>query len=59
MQELIIETFQNKLLKKLLSEEDPKLSVPSNARVKVSAYKPIAPTPKQNKKTVWDQSCSL
>ncbi|XP_031836007.1 dilute class unconventional myosin isoform X3 [Nomia melanderi] len=46
---------ENKLLKKLLSEEDPKLSVPSNVRVKVSAHKPMPPTPKQNKKTVGSQ----
>ncbi|XP_076285323.1 dilute class unconventional myosin isoform X2 [Lasioglossum baleicum] len=45
----------NKLLKKLLSEEDPKLSVPSNVRVKVSAQKPAPATPKQNKKTVGSQ----
>lgn len=44
--------FQNKLLKKLFSEEDPKLVVPSNVRVKVSAQKPVLSTPKQNKKTV-------
>ncbi|XP_076648342.1 dilute class unconventional myosin isoform X2 [Halictus rubicundus] len=45
----------NKLLKKLLSEEDPKLSVPPNVRVKVSAQKPLLSTPKQNKKTVGSQ----
>lgn len=43
--------FQNKLLKKLFSDEDPKLVVP-NVRVKVSAQKPVLSTPKQNKKTV-------
>ncbi|XP_015428617.1 PREDICTED: unconventional myosin-Va [Dufourea novaeangliae] len=45
----------NKLLKKLLSEEDPKLMVPPNVRVKVSAQKPMSVTPKQNKKTVGSQ----
>lgn len=44
--------FQNKLLKKLFSEEDAKLVVPSNVRVKVSAQKPVLSTPRQNKKTV-------
>lgn len=44
--------FQNKLLKKLFSEEDPKLMVPSNVRLKVSAQKPALNSPKQNKKTV-------
>lgn len=48
---LITHFFQNKLLKKLFSEEDPKLVVP-NVRVKVSAQKPVLSTPKQNKKTV-------
>ncbi|KAK2576101.1 hypothetical protein KPH14_007435 [Odynerus spinipes] len=44
----------NKLLKKLFSDEDPKLVVP-NVRVKVSAQKPVMATPKQNKKTVGSQ----
>lgn len=39
-------------MKKLFSEEDPKLAVPSNVRVKIFAQKPLVNTPKQNKKTV-------
>ncbi|XP_076377233.1 dilute class unconventional myosin isoform X3 [Megalopta genalis] len=45
----------NKILKKLFSDEDPKLSVPSNIRLKISAQKPAPVTPKQNKKTVGSQ----
>ncbi|XP_033218735.1 unconventional myosin-Va isoform X2 [Belonocnema kinseyi] len=51
----ILRSSQNKLLKKLFSEEDPKLAVP-NVRVKVSAQKTSTPgAPKQNKKTVGSQ----
>lgn len=51
----ILRSSQNKLLKKLFSEEDPKLTVP-NARIKVSAQKPISSSaPKQHKKTVGSQ----
>ena len=42
---------RNKLLKKLFSEEDPKLLVPWNVKRKVSAQKPVLNTLKQNKKT--------
>ncbi|XP_076760746.1 dilute class unconventional myosin isoform X2 [Xylocopa sonorina] len=51
----VLRNGDNKLLKKLFSEEDPKLVVPSNVRVKVSAQKPVLSTPKQNKKTVGSQ----
>ncbi|XP_017766826.1 PREDICTED: unconventional myosin-Va isoform X4 [Eufriesea mexicana] len=51
----VLRNGDNKLLKKLFSEEDPKLMVPSNVRVKVSAQKPVLSTPKQNKKTVGSQ----
>ncbi|XP_076683865.1 unconventional myosin-Va-like isoform X3 [Andrena cerasifolii] len=48
----VLRNGNNKLLKKLFSEEDPKLLVPSNVRRKVSAQKPVLSTPKQNRKTV-------
>ncbi|XP_076679325.1 dilute class unconventional myosin isoform X7 [Andrena cerasifolii] len=51
----VLRNGNNKLLKKLFSEEDPKLLVPSNVRVKVSAQKPVLSSPKQNKKTVGSQ----
>ncbi|XP_026669743.1 unconventional myosin-Va isoform X2 [Ceratina calcarata] len=51
----VLRNGDNKLLKKLFSEEDPKLVVPPNVRVKVSAQKPVLSTPKQNKKTVGSQ----
>ncbi|XP_043526120.1 unconventional myosin-Va isoform X2 [Frieseomelitta varia] len=51
----VLRNGNNKLLKKLFSEEDPKLMVPPNVRVKVSAQKPVLSTPKQNKKTVGSQ----
>ncbi|CAK9812577.1 Unconventional myosin-Va [Anthophora plagiata] len=51
----VLRNGDNKLLKKLFSEEDPKLVVPPNVRVKVSAQKPVISTPKQNKKTVGSQ----
>ncbi|XP_051171882.1 unconventional myosin-Va isoform X1 [Leptopilina boulardi] len=51
----ILRSSQNKLLKKLFSEEDPKLTVP-NARIKVSAQKTSSSSaPKQHKKTVGSQ----
>ncbi|XP_043795011.1 unconventional myosin-Va isoform X1 [Apis laboriosa] len=50
----VLRNGDNKLLKKLFSDEDPKLVVP-NVRVKVSAQKPVLSTPKQNKKTVGSQ----
>ncbi|XP_014602848.1 PREDICTED: unconventional myosin-Va isoform X1 [Polistes canadensis] len=49
----VLRAGDNKLLKKLFCDEDPKLVVP-NTRVKVSAQKPVI-TPKQNKKTVGSQ----
>ncbi|XP_008202902.1 unconventional myosin-Va isoform X2 [Nasonia vitripennis] len=53
----VLRNSQNGLLKKLFSDEDPKLSVPSNTRVKVSAHKQstAAPAPTKNKKTVGSQ----
>ncbi|XP_043264989.1 unconventional myosin-Va isoform X1 [Colletes gigas] len=51
----VLRNGDNKLLKKLFSEEDPKLAVPTNVRVKISAQKPLLNTPKQNKKTVGSQ----
>lgn len=51
----VLRNGDNKLLKKLFSEEDPKLVVPPNVRVKVSAQRPVLSTPKQNKKTVGSQ----
>ncbi|XP_076169169.1 dilute class unconventional myosin isoform X2 [Ptiloglossa arizonensis] len=51
----VLRNGDNKLLKKLFSEEDPKLAVPSNVRVKIFAQKPLVNTPKQNKKTVGSQ----
>ncbi|XP_076241544.1 dilute class unconventional myosin isoform X2 [Calliopsis andreniformis] len=52
----VLRNGQNKLLKKLFSDEDPKLGVPPpNVRIKVSAQKPVSNTPKQNKKTVGSQ----
>ncbi|XP_076683864.1 unconventional myosin-Va-like isoform X2 [Andrena cerasifolii] len=51
----VLRNGNNKLLKKLFSEEDPKLLVPSNVRRKVSAQKPVLSTPKQNRKTVGSQ----
>ncbi|XP_024227627.1 unconventional myosin-Va isoform X2 [Bombus impatiens] len=51
----VLRNGDNKLLKKLFSEEDPKLMVPSNVRLKVSAQKPALNSPKQNKKTVGSQ----
>ena len=46
--------LQNKLLKKIFCDEDPKLVVP-NVKIKISAQKPTTNTPKQNKKTVGSQ----
>lgn len=51
----VLRKGDNKLLKKLFSDEDPKLMVPPNVRVKVSAQKPVISSPKQNKKTVGSQ----
>ncbi|XP_034177931.2 dilute class unconventional myosin isoform X2 [Osmia lignaria lignaria] len=51
----VLRNGDNKLLKKLFSDEDPKLMVPPNVRVKISAQKPAPSTPKQNKKTVGSQ----
>ncbi|XP_011648183.1 unconventional myosin-Va isoform X2 [Pogonomyrmex barbatus] len=52
----VLRSGENKLLRKLFREEDPKLAVP-HARVKVSAQKsaPMNTSNKQNKKTVGSQ----
>ncbi|XP_043283609.1 unconventional myosin-Va isoform X3 [Venturia canescens] len=50
----VLRSGNNKLLKKLFCDEDPKLAVP-NAKIKISAQKPTINTPKQNKKTVGSQ----
>lgn len=52
----VLRGSENKLLKKLFSDEDPKLAVP-HVRVKVSTQKsaPINTSNKQNKKTVGSQ----
>ncbi|XP_066588224.1 unconventional myosin-Va isoform X2 [Prorops nasuta] len=50
----VLRSSENKLLKKLFREEETKLVVP-NARIKVSAQKPVQSNPKQNKKTVGSQ----
>lgn len=51
----VLRNSKNKLLKKLFSDEDPKLLVP-HVRLKVSAQKSTpSSTPKQNKKTVGSQ----
>ncbi|XP_018394094.1 PREDICTED: unconventional myosin-Va isoform X2 [Cyphomyrmex costatus] len=52
----VLRSSENKLLRRLFSEEDPKLAVP-HTRVKVSTQKnvPMNATNKQNKKTVGSQ----
>ncbi|XP_012524245.1 unconventional myosin-Va isoform X2 [Monomorium pharaonis] len=52
----VLRNSENKLLRKLFNEEDPKLAVP-HTKVKVSAQKsaPISTANKQNKKTVGSQ----
>jgi len=55
----VLRSSENKLLRRLFSDEDPKLAVP-HIRVKVSAHKPTPMGPsstnnKQNKKTVGSQ----
>ncbi|XP_072764523.1 unconventional myosin-Va isoform X2 [Anoplolepis gracilipes] len=52
----VLRNSENKLLKKLFSDEDPKLSVP-HTRVKISTQKstPTNTQNKQNKKTVGSQ----
>ncbi|XP_011873273.1 PREDICTED: unconventional myosin-Va [Vollenhovia emeryi] len=52
----VLRSGKNKLLRRLFSEEDPKLTVP-HTRVKVSAQKivPTSAANKQNKKTVGSQ----
>ncbi|XP_011698074.1 PREDICTED: unconventional myosin-Va isoform X1 [Wasmannia auropunctata] len=52
----VLRSCENKLLRRLFSDEDPKLAVP-HTRVKVSAQKsaPASAANKQNKKTVGSQ----
>ncbi|XP_071572144.1 unconventional myosin-Va isoform X3 [Temnothorax nylanderi] len=52
----VLRSGENKLLRRLFSDEDPKLTVP-HTRVKVSAQKsaPTSAANKQNKKTVGSQ----
>ncbi|KAG7189228.1 hypothetical protein KM043_008789 [Ampulex compressa] len=50
----MLRNSENKLLKKLFCDEDPKLAVP-NVRVKISTQKSVTSAPKQNKKTVGSQ----
>lgn len=50
----LLRNSENKLLRKLFSDEDPKLAVP-HARVKVSMQKITPASNKQNKKTVGSQ----
>ncbi|XP_024886489.1 unconventional myosin-Vb-like, partial [Temnothorax curvispinosus] len=52
----VLRSGENKLLRRLFSDEDPKLTVP-HTRVKVSAQKsaPMSAANKQNKKTVGSQ----
>ncbi|KAK0172448.1 hypothetical protein PV328_005764 [Microctonus aethiopoides] len=52
----VLRSSNNKLLKQLFSDSPPKLSVPNQTKVKISAQKPLQNnSPKQNKKTVGSQ----
>ncbi|XP_044003935.1 unconventional myosin-Va isoform X2 [Aphidius gifuensis] len=54
----ILRTSDNKLLRQLFTDCLPKLTVPNQSKIKISAQKPIQQSltmPKQNKKTVGSQ----
>ncbi|XP_034943437.1 unconventional myosin-Va isoform X2 [Chelonus insularis] len=52
----MLRSSDNKLLKQLFNDDPPKLSVPNQTKVKISASKPLTSSaPKANKKTVGSQ----